>query len=82
MEKGPMTMHQLDTAHAADLFEGPRPEERTLTDYCRTPFSFGLVLLIPVTIMVWAFIDVLQSRPVVDILKRPQSSILFDVVSR
>ena len=77
-----MTMHRLDTAHAADLFEGPTPEERTLTDYCRTPFSFGLVLLIPVTIMLWAFIVVLQSRPVVHILKSPQSSILFDVVSR
>jgi hypothetical protein len=74
-----MTTHQLDTAHAADLFEGPRPEERTLTDYCRTPFSFGLVLLIPVTIMVWAFVAVLQSRPVLQILKSPESSILLNV---
>ena len=43
-----MTTHRPNTANAADLFEGRRPEERTLIDFCRTPFSFGLVPLIPV----------------------------------
>src|SRR5688500_2450495 len=78
----PTTMHRLDPAHAADLFEGPTPEERTLTDYCRTPFSFGLVLLIPVTLMVWAFVDVMHSRPVIQILNKPQAMSLLELLAR
>ena len=77
-----MTKHQPYTAHAADFFEGSRPEERTLIDYCRTPFSFGLVLAIPVTLMVWAFVVVLQSRPVLKIMNRPESATVFDVLTR
>jgi len=76
-----MTMHRLNTANAADLFEGRRPEERTLTDYCRTPFSFGLVLLIPVIIMVWAFVNVVQARPMLHILK-PDSLTVLEVTGR
>ena len=76
-----MTTHRPNTANAADLFEGLRPEERTLIDYCRTPFSFGLVLLIPVIMMVWAFVGVMQSRPVLQILERPESSTLLEVLS-
>ena len=62
MEKGRITEHWLTSADAADLFEGPRLEERTLIDACRTPFSFGLILLIPVVLMVVAFVLLLQSR--------------------
>jgi hypothetical protein len=63
MEEGPVTAQWLITADAADLFEGQRPEERTLVDACRPPFSFGLLLLIPAAIMVAALIMVLEGRP-------------------
>ena len=63
MEEAPVTAHGLITADAAELFEGQRPEERTLVDACRPPFSFGLLLLIPVVIMVAALMMVLQGRP-------------------
>jgi hypothetical protein len=64
MENGQTTAHRVMTAYAADLFEGRTPEERTLIDVCRAPFSFGLLLLIPVAIMLTAFVFVLQSRPI------------------
>jgi hypothetical protein len=63
MGKGRIAALWLTSADAADLFEGPRPEERTLSDACRTPFSFGLSLLIPVLLMVAAFVLILHSRP-------------------
>jgi len=63
MEEGPVTAQWLITADAADVFEGQRPEERTLVDACRPPFSFGLLLLIPTAIVVAAVIMVLQGRP-------------------
>jgi hypothetical protein len=63
MEKGRIAALWLTSADAADLFEGPRPEERTLIDACRTPFSFGLSLLIPVALMLAAFVLILYSRP-------------------
>ena len=56
MEKGRIAAHWLTPANAADLFEGRRPEERTLIDACLTPFSFGLILLIPVALMITAFL--------------------------
>ena len=62
MEKGRPTAHWLTSADAADLFEGPRPEERTLIDACRTPFSFGLTLMIPVALLIAALMLLLQSR--------------------
>ena len=62
MEKGRITAHWLTSADAADLFEGPRPEERTLIDTCRTPFSFGLTLLIPIALMIVALVFLIQWR--------------------
>jgi len=82
MEKGPPTRRRLNPAPAADFFEGPRPEERTLTDFCRAPFSFGLVLLIPVSLMVWVFVVVMHSQPVLQILNKPQAASLLELFTR
>ena len=62
MEKGRNAAHGHTPANAADLFEGQRPEERTLIDACLTPFSFGLTLLIPIALMITACVLLLQSR--------------------
>ena len=78
-----MTMHRLNTANAADLFEGRRPEERTLIDFCRTPFSFGLVLLIPVAVMLYGFISGMQSQSVPrQILKSLESPFNLEALNR
>ena len=56
MAKASLTAHWLTTASAAAVFEGStQPEERTLIDACRTPFAFGLSLLVPVALIVGTF---------------------------
>ena len=63
MAKGRIAALWLTSADTDDLFEGPRPEEWTLVDACRTPFSFGLTLLIPVALMIAAVALILHARP-------------------
>jgi hypothetical protein len=63
MEKRRIAALWLTSADAADLFDGPTPEEQTLVDACRTPFSFGLTLLIPVALMIAAVALILHARP-------------------
>ena len=84
MEKGRIAAHWPNSADAADFFEGSTPEERTLIDYCRTPFSFGLILWIPVVLMITAFVLILNSRAT--LTKRfaypPQQGMLYEEVLR
>jgi hypothetical protein len=64
MAKATVATHGLTTASAADLFEGStQPEERTLTDACRTPFAFGIVTLIPTALIIGAFIYLTLCHP-------------------
>jgi hypothetical protein len=51
------------TASAADLIAGQRPQERTLIDFCRSPFSFGLLLVVPIAIVVVVFVVILRMKP-------------------
>jgi len=53
----------LTTAEAVDLLDAPRRPSPSLIDTSRAPFSFGLVLLIPVGLVVGAMVFLASRIP-------------------
>lgn len=64
MDKGHATMPEwLTTAEAVSLLDAPRRPAPSLIDASRAPFSFGLVFLIPVALVVGALVFLASRIP-------------------
>jgi len=64
MDRGHATMSEsLTTAEAVDLLDAPRRPSPSLIDTSRAPFSFGLVLLIPVALVMGALVFLASRIP-------------------
>jgi hypothetical protein len=55
---------RLDTAYVDDLYDDSNgADDWGLAEACRTPFTYGLVTLMPAALMVGALLFLLHARP-------------------